>query len=94
MADDVVVTGFVTDADLVRLYQSAEVVLFPSKYEGFGLPVLEARRCGARVITSNVSSLPEVMPEPAALFNPYDTDDIAAKLLAALTDVDVIALAR
>ena len=92
VANDVVVTGFVTDADLVRLYQSAEVVLFPSKYEGFGLPVLEARRCGARVITSNVSSLPEVMPEPTALFNPYDTDDIAAKLLGALTDVDVIAL--
>ena len=92
VADDVVVTGFVSDADLVRLYQSAEVVLFPSKYEGFGLPVLEARRCGARVITSNVSSLPEVMPEPAALFNPYDADDIAAKLRAALTDVDVIAL--
>jgi glycosyltransferase involved in cell wall biosynthesis len=90
VADDVVVTGFVSDADLVRLYQSAEVVLFPSKYEGFGLPVLEARRCGARVITSNVSSLPEVMPEAAALFNPYDMDDIAAKLLAALTDVDII----
>lgn len=92
VADDVVVTGFVSDADLVRLYQSAELVLFPSKYEGFGLPVLEARRCGARVITSNVSSLPEVMPEPVALFNPYETDDIAAKLHAALTDVDVIAL--
>ncbi|MGK0333112.1 MAG: glycosyltransferase involved in cell wall biosynthesis [Minisyncoccia bacterium] len=91
VADDVVVTGFVSDPDLVRLYQSAELVLFPSRYEGFGLPVLEARRCGARVITSNVSSLPEVMPEPAALFNPHDTDDIAAKLLAALTDVDVIA---
>ena len=92
VANDVVVTGFVTDADLVWLYQSAEVVLFPSKYEGFGLPVLEARRCGARVITSNVSSLPEVMLEPAALFNPHDTDDIAAKLLGALTDVGVIAL--
>jgi len=92
VADDVVVTGFVSDADLVRLYQSAELVLFPSKYEGFGLPVLEARRCGARVITSNVSSLPEVMPEPVALFNPHDIDDIAAKLRAALTDVDVIAL--
>jgi glycosyltransferase involved in cell wall biosynthesis len=91
VADDVVVTGFVSDVDLVRLYQSAELVLFPSFYEGFGLPVLEARRCGARVITSNVSSLPEVMPEAAALFNPYDVDDIAAKLLAALTDVDVIA---
>lgn len=91
VADDIVVTGFVSEADLVRLYQSAELVLFPSKYEGFGLPVLEARRCGARVITSNVSSLPEVMPERAALFNPYDAEDIAAKMHAALTDIDVIA---
>lgn len=91
ITDKVVVTGFVSDEDLVRLYQSCELVLFPSKYEGFGLPVLEARRCGARVITSRVSSLPEVMPEPAALFNPYDIDEMAARLEAALTDDEVIA---
>ncbi|MDG1265945.1 MAG: glycosyltransferase family 1 protein [Ilumatobacter sp.] len=91
VADNVVLTGYVTDADLVRLYQSSELVMFPSLYEGFGLPVLEARRCGARVITSNVSSLPEVMPEPAALFNPYDVDDMAERLKAALTNPDVIA---
>jgi glycosyltransferase involved in cell wall biosynthesis len=90
VADNVVVTGFVSDEDLVRLYQSCELVMFPSRYEGFGLPVLEARRCGARVITSNVSSLPEVMPEPAALFNPYDLEEMTERLEAALTDLDVI----
>ncbi len=91
VADRVVVTGYVSDENLVRLYQSAELVMFPSFYEGFGLPVLEARRCGARVITSNVSSLPEVMPEPAALFSPYEVDDMAERLVSALTDLDVMA---
>jgi glycosyltransferase involved in cell wall biosynthesis len=91
VADNVVVTGFVSDEDLVRLYQSCELVLFPSRYEGFGLPVLEARRCGARVITSNVSSLPEVMLEPAALFSPYDVGEMSERLGVALTDLDVIA---
>lgn len=84
--DEVVVTGFVTDEDLVRLYQSAELVFFPSYYEGFGLPVLEARRCGARVICSNTASLPEVLPDQVALFNPYDRGEMTAKLHAALTD--------
>lgn len=83
---DVVVTGYTSDDDLVRLYQSADVVLFPSRYEGFGLPVLEARRCGARVICSNVSSLPEVMPLEAATFNPWAVDEIAATLERSLTD--------
>lgn len=83
---DVVITGFVNDGDLVRLYQTAELVLFPSKYEGFGLPVLEARRCGARVICSNVSSLPEVMPLESATFNPWSVDEIAGALERALTD--------
>lgn len=83
---EVLVTGFVTDDDLVRLYQSADTVFFPSLYEGFGLPVLEARRCGARVICSNVSSLPEVMPLAAATFNPWSTADTAAVLERALVD--------
>jgi glycosyltransferase involved in cell wall biosynthesis len=89
---DVVITGFVSDDDLVRLYQTTELVLFPSKYEGFGLPVLEARRCGARVICSNVSSLPEVMPLEEATFNPWSTPDIAATLQRALTDDSFAAL--
>jgi glycosyltransferase involved in cell wall biosynthesis len=84
--DEVVVTGFVSDPDLVLLYQSSELVFFPSYYEGFGLPVLEARRCGARVICSNTASLPEVLPDHAAQFNPYDRAEMAAKLTAALTD--------
>jgi glycosyltransferase involved in cell wall biosynthesis len=88
--DEVVATGYVSDPDLVALYQSAHLVFFPSYYEGFGLPVLEARRCGARVICSNTSSLPEVLPDQGALFNPYDRAEMSAMLLAALTDEQTI----
>lgn len=86
IVDDVIVTGFVTDDDLVRLYQTTELVVFPSFYEGFGLPVLEARRCGARVLSSHESSLPEVLPAPEALFNPYDIEQLAELWTRALTD--------
>jgi glycosyltransferase involved in cell wall biosynthesis len=90
--DRVVVTGHLPDHALVPLYQTAELVLFPSFYEGFGLPVLEARRCGARVICSNTSSLPEVLPDPRALFDPHDPAEVVALLHAALTDPEYAAV--
>ena len=90
VGDQVLFTGFVPDDLLVALYQSAELVMFPTYYEGFGLPVLEARRCGARVICSNNSSLPEVIVDVRARFNPFDTADITATLHRALTDDDLI----
>ena len=89
IAEQLVVTGYVADATLVRLYQTAEVVVFPSFYEGFGLPVLEALRCGARVITSGVSSLPELIGDKRALFDPADPADMARLLDAALRDPGV-----
>jgi glycosyltransferase involved in cell wall biosynthesis len=82
----VLLTGFVDDDDLVRLYQTAELVVFPSFYEGFGLPVLEARRCGARVVCSATSSLPEVLGFDDALFNPWVVDEIADVMGRALQD--------
>ena len=82
----VVAPGFVDDDTLVRLYQAASVVVVPSRIEGFGLPVVEARACGARTICSDSSSLVEVLPEPAARFDPDRPADIARCLLAALTD--------
>jgi hypothetical protein len=88
--DRVLLTGLVSDEQLVLLYQSAELVLFPSFYEGFGLPVLEARRCGARVICSNAASLPEVMLEPAALVNPHVFGDITDVMTVALTDPETM----
>lgn len=64
--------GYVPDEDLCRLYSGAEFFVFPSLYEGFGLPVLEAMACGCPVLTSNVSSLPEVAGDAALLVDPRD----------------------
>lgn len=85
---DVAFTGAVTDDEMVALHQVAALAVMPSTEEGFGLPVLEAAACGCAVITSNVSSLPEVLGEPAAEFDPYDVGAIAAAIELALTDAD------
>lgn len=77
LGDMVHFTGFVDDADLPSLYSSAEVVPFVSLYEGFGLPVLEAMACGTPVVTSNLSSLPEVGGKAASLVDPYDPEAVA-----------------
>jgi glycosyltransferase involved in cell wall biosynthesis len=74
--DRVRMIGFADDADLPALYSAAEVFALPSLYEGFGLPVLEAMACGTPVITSNLSSLPEVAGEAALLVDPYSVDEI------------------
>lgn len=86
IADRLVLPGHVDDDTLVALYQSAELVCMPSLYEGFGLPVLEALHCGARVIASEMSSLPEIVRDRTALFDPWDTAAITAVLQAALRD--------
>lgn len=83
---DVVITGFVPDEDLVVLYNLCALFVFPSLYEGFGLPPLEAMACGAPVIASNTSSLPEVVGWEKALFDPKDPGAIAEKMEEALTN--------
>ncbi|MDQ3896402.1 MAG: glycosyltransferase, partial [Actinomycetota bacterium] len=70
IADDVVLTGLVSDDELAALYNGATVVVHPSRYEGFGLPVIEAMHCGTPVVTTNASSLPEVAGEAAVLVDP------------------------
>jgi glycosyltransferase involved in cell wall biosynthesis len=79
-------TGYVRDADLPALYSAASAFVFPSSYEGFGLPPLEAMACGTPVITSNTSSLPEVVGDAALTINPSDVDELAAAIERALTD--------
>ncbi len=69
--------GFVTDEHLPALYSAASVFAFPSLYEGFGLPPLEAMACGVPVVVSNTSSLPEVVGDAAELVDPYDVDQLA-----------------
>ncbi len=75
---DVRFFGFVPDGTLAALYRMASVFAFPSLYEGFGLPPLEAMACGTPVVTSRISSLPEVFGDAAVLVDPHSVDDIAA----------------
>lgn len=78
--------GFLPDETLAVLYRLASLFVFPSLYEGFGLPPLEAMASGTPVVTSNVSSLPEVVGDAAVLIDPYDTESIADGMRRALTD--------
>jgi len=78
--------GFVPDATLAILYRLARVFVFPSLYEGFGLPPLEAMASGTPVITSNVSSLPEVVGDAAMLIDPYEPEAIAGAMRRVLVD--------
>jgi len=85
-AGDVRLLGRVSDEDLATLYAGAACFAYPSLYEGFGLPVLEAMAAGAPVLTSNVSSLPEVAGDAALLVDPLDTGVIREGLARLLTD--------
>jgi glycosyltransferase involved in cell wall biosynthesis len=83
---DLVLTGFVSDDELLSLYNRAALFVFPSLQEGFGLPALEAMQCGIPVIGSNCSSIPEVIGRADALFDPTRVADISAKMAQVLTD--------
>ena len=80
LKEKVALPGYVPEEDLPYFYNQAKVFVYPSLYEGFGLPVLEALSCGAPVITSNVSSMPEVAGKAAILINPYKEEEIASAL--------------
>jgi len=83
------VTGFVTEEDLVDLYNAADLFVFPSFYEGFGLPVIEAMACGRAVICSGVSSLPEVADAAAILVDPHSTGEIVRAMRDVLLDAEL-----
>lgn len=85
-SNDYIMTGFVPEVDLIKLYNACKLFIFPSWHEGFGLPALEAMQCGRPVIASSNSSLPEVIGNPEALFDSHDEKSITAKLLQSLTD--------
>ncbi|MDF9298573.1 glycosyltransferase family 4 protein [Geobacillus stearothermophilus] len=78
--------GYVTDEELKALYEKAAGFIYPSFYEGFGLPPLEAMACGCPVIVSNVASLPEVCGDAALYVDPYSPEDIAEKIKLLLSD--------
>lgn len=85
-ADEVVLTGRVDDVVLRDLYRGASLFAFASRYEGFGLPVVEAARCGTPAIVSSTSSLPELLPDPAGQFEPDDADGLADLVARTLAD--------
>lgn len=80
LQDDVLITGYVSDSDLVGLYNGATVFAFLSLYEGFGLPLIEAMACGTPVIAADTSSLPEVVGEASFIVKPHDVSKIAENL--------------
>ncbi|HET9236260.1 MAG TPA: glycosyltransferase family 1 protein [Oligoflexus sp.] len=84
--NDVVFKGFVSDDELKQYYRNALVVAYPSLYEGFGLPPLEAMASGAPVVTSNTSSLPEVVGDAALMVSPYDCAQLAGTLARVIRD--------
>jgi glycosyltransferase involved in cell wall biosynthesis len=86
LTDRVTFTGFVDDADLPALYRAARVLAFPSFYEGFGLPPLEAMASGTPVVSANTSSLPEVVGDAALTVDPHDVAALGAALARALAD--------
>jgi len=93
-ADRVVVTGYVPESEKVHLLQGAAALVYPSLYEGFGLPVLEAMACGTPVLTSNASALPEVAGDAALLVDPRNTDAIEEGMEKLLTNQDLRARLR
>jgi len=80
------ILGFVSEEDLVTLYSTADLYLFPSLYEGFGLPILEAQACGCPVLTSNVTSMPEVVGDSGVIVNPYSVKDIQKGIESVVKD--------
>lgn len=86
LKNDVIFTGYVPDEDLVKLYNAADLFVYPSLYEGFGLPPLEAMACGCPVITSNASSLPEVVGNAGIMVDPYNFDILYEKICEVLSN--------
>lgn len=91
---DIVITGFLSEEDLIAAYANCSLFVFPSLHEGFGLPALEAMTCGAPVIAADSSSLPEVVGLADALFDPLSPESLSKLMDRALTDPDFDALLR
>lgn len=83
---EVIFVGYVSEDDLTKYYNAADLFVFPSLYEGFGLPPLEAMACGTPVITSNLTSLPEVVGDSAITIDPYDVNAFAEAMYSLLTE--------
>ena len=86
LGERIIFPGFVPDEEIPKFYNLAELFLFPSIYEGFGIPILEAMACGCPVITSMTGCAPEVAGGAGVLVDPYDPDDIAYSIKRIVED--------
>lgn len=87
--DDIYFMGFVPGSDLPPLFRAADLFVFPSLFEGFGMPILEAMACGTPTVCSNISSMPEVAGDAALLFDPYDETSICDCMFKILSDTEL-----
>jgi glycosyltransferase involved in cell wall biosynthesis len=94
LEDKVIFTGFISDEDLAQLYNTAQLLVFPSLEEGFGLPAIEAMSCGTPVAASNCSSLPEVLGEAGQFFDPRNAENMAEMIGQILRDESLRASMR
>jgi glycosyltransferase involved in cell wall biosynthesis len=94
LVGEVIMPGYLPTDELRSLYSYADLFVYPSLYEGFGLPPLEAMVCGAPVITSNSSSFPEVVGDAALQIDPQDPDALADAVKAVLEDESLAAALR
>lgn len=88
-ADELIFTGYTPVEDLVSLYNAADLFVYPSLFEGFGIPPLEAMACGTPVVCSNASSLPEVVGDAAIMVDPLAVEDLAGAIARVLDDADL-----
>lgn len=86
VSERVLRTGYVSDEDLLQIYNHADLFVYPSKYEGFGLPLVEAMACGLPIVTSNTSSMKEVAGDAAVLIDPHSERDLEAGITRCLAD--------
>ena len=91
---NIIILTFISDNDLANLYKNCYLFVFPSYHEGFGLPVLEAISCGAPVIASNTTSVPEILILKCALFDPHSVDQIKDLIIKSFKDIDFYKLLK
>jgi len=87
--ENIIYLGFITDQELAKVYNLASIFVFPSFYEGFGLPIIEAFACGTPVLSSNATSLPEVGGDAVLYCDPHDSKNIAEKLVLLIENSDL-----
>ena len=86
LQNDIIFLGYVPESELPEWYKSVDILVYPCLYAGFGLPPLESMSCGTPVITSNTTSLPEVVAEAGIMIDPYDSDSLGNKMYEILTN--------